>query len=194
MDTPITNSEGSGRRPRLLVLLIALLVGGVVAALGVGVAVGGDDTAAFDGDPPPWAFVLGATLSLIGLAVEIGALVWTVRSGRYRAARRSRLLTLSWSHRLRLGRQVRHGTPEAGDDAVLLEEMARQMAGNRWSAGLMAGLMTVSVGQALMRFAPFWAVFSGVVAVAGAVAIVLVIRDARRAEAFLRAHPDLTGQ
>ncbi|MFG1652784.1 hypothetical protein ACGFIE_22915 [Micromonospora sp. NPDC049275] len=52
----------------------------------------------------------------------------------------------------------------------------------------------MSVGQALMRFAPFWAVFSGVVAVAGAVAIVLVIRDARRAEAFLRAHPDLTGR
>ncbi|MEU8258714.1 hypothetical protein AB0C06_31135 [Micromonospora inaquosa] len=160
-------------------------------ALGVGIAKGGTDTAAFDGDPPRWASVLGVVLVLVGLSIGIGAVVWSVRSGRHRAARQSPLLTLSWSHRRRLGRQVRRGTQEAGEDPALLGETARQFAGLRWSAGLTTGLVVLSLGQALLRFAPFWAVLSAVLTVAGTVGVVLVLRDARRGEAFLRDHPDL---
>ncbi|MCG5441142.1 hypothetical protein NIE79_000077 [Micromonospora sp. NIE79] len=166
----------------------------MVGALAVGVVMGGQNTGIFEGDPPRWASNLGRVLMILGLIVEVAAVVWAVRTGRYRASRRSPLLTLRWSARRRLARQVRRGTPEADEDPALLVETARQFAGQRWFVVLVAGLAMTSVGQAFLAFAPFFAAIGGLLLVNWAVLIVSVLRNARRGEAFLRAHPDLGGR
>ncbi|MCG5448336.1 MULTISPECIES: hypothetical protein [Micromonospora] len=166
----------------------------MAGALAVGVVIGGQDTGIFDGEAPRWASDLGRVLVFLGVIVEVAALVWVVRTGRYRAARQSPLLTLSWSHRRRLTRQVRRGTPETDEDPALLVETARQFAGQRWFVVLAAGLAMTSVGQAFVGFAPFFAVIGGLLLVIWAVLIVSVFRNAHRGEAFLRDHPDLSGR
>ncbi|MBG6069191.1 hypothetical protein [Micromonospora ureilytica] len=171
-----------------------MLLPAVVGALAVGVAMGGQNTGIFDGEPSRWASSLGRVLVILGVVVEVAAIVWLVRTGRYRAARRSPLLTLSWSHRRRLARQVRRGTPEADEDPTLLVETARQFAGQRWFVVLVAGLAMTSVGQAFLGFAPFFAVIGALLLVIWVVLIVSVLRNARRGEAFLRDHPDLSGR
>ncbi|MFI7658896.1 hypothetical protein ACIBTW_08410 [Micromonospora parva] len=195
MDTTATPPErtGRGRRRTGLVLAFALLAA-VVGGLVIGVAMGGRNTGIFDGDPPPWASTLGAALCLLGLGVEIVAIVWAVRTGRYRAARRSPLTSLSWSHRRRLGRQVRRGTPEPDEDPALLVETARQAATQRWFVLAIAGLAMTSIGQAFLGFALFHAVIGGLLAVLWGVLIVLLLRGARQGKAFLRANPDLGGR
>ncbi|MEU7848796.1 hypothetical protein AB0B69_15470 [Micromonospora parva] len=163
-------------------------------ALAVGVAMGGRNSGIFDGDPPAWASNLGRILILLGVVVEVAAVVWAVATGRHRASRRSPLLTLSWSHRRRLERQVRRGTPESDEDRTLLVESARQAVGQRWLAVLITGLAVVSVGQVFVGFAPFHAVVGLVLVVIWVVLIVLVFRGARQGEAFLRANPGLGGR
>ncbi|WP_433355017.1 hypothetical protein ACQPYV_31865 [Micromonospora saelicesensis] len=195
MDATAMTPDRAGRKQRRLRLILGLvLLPAVVGALAVGVAVGGQNTGIFDGEPPRWAGNLGRLLVILGVIVEVAAVVWVVRTGRYRAARQSPLLTLSWSHRRRLARQVRRGTPEADEDPALLVETARQFAGQRWFVVLVAGLAMTSVGQAFLGFAPFFAVIGGLLLVIWAVLTVSVLRNARRAEAFLRDHPDLSGR
>ncbi|MFC4018816.1 hypothetical protein ACFOW4_12800 [Micromonospora sp. GCM10011542] len=47
----------------------------------------------------------------------------------------------------------------------------------------------MSLGQALMQNAPFWAVIFAAVALLAIGAVASSLRNARRAEAFLRARP-----
>ncbi|MGW5556428.1 hypothetical protein ACWER9_04270 [Micromonospora sp. NPDC003944] len=171
-----------------------MLLSAVVGALAVGVAIGGQNTGIFDGEPPRWASNLGRVLVILGFIVEVAAIFWAVRTGRFRASRRSPLLTSGWSHGRRLARQVRRGTPEADEDPALLVETARQFAGQRWFVVLVAGLAMTSVGQAFLVFAPFFAVIGGLLLVIWAVLILSVVRNARRGEEFLRDHPDLSGR
>ncbi|MEW1587715.1 hypothetical protein AB0283_20030 [Micromonospora vinacea] len=171
-----------------------MLLPAVVGALAVGVAMGGQNTGIFDGDPPGWASNLGLVLVILGVVIEVAAILWGVRTGRYRATRQSPLLTLSWSDRRRLERQVRRGTPEADQDPALLVETARQFAGQRWFVVLAAGLAVTSVGQIFVGFAPFHLMIGGLLLVIWVVLIVSVLRNARRGEAFLRDHPDLAAE
>ncbi|MEV4718362.1 hypothetical protein AB0J94_14355 [Micromonospora noduli] len=195
MDTTATDPDRAGRKQRRLRLILGfVLLPAVVGALAVGVAMGGQNTGIFDGDPPRWASSLGRVLLILGVIVEVAAVVWVVRTGRYRASRQSPLLALSWSRRRRLARQVRRGTPEADEDAALLVETARQFVEQRWFVVLVAGLAMTSVGQAFLGFAPFFAMIGGLLLVIWAVLTVSVLRNARRGEAFLRDHPDLSGQ
>lgn len=195
MDATATDPDRAGRKQRRLRLILGfVLLPAVVGALAVGVAMGGQNTGIFDGDPPRWASNLGRVLVILGVIVEVAAVVWVVRTGRYRASRQSPLLALSWSRRRRLARQVRRGTPEADEDAALLVETARQFVEQRWFVVLVAGLAMTSVGQAFLGFAPFFAVIGGLLLVIWAVLTVSVLRNARRGEAFLRDHPDLSGQ
>ncbi|MCG5472204.1 hypothetical protein LADH09A_006240 [Micromonospora sp. LAH09] len=189
-----TDPGRTARGQRRLRLILFLLLTAVVGGLAVGVAMGGENTGIFDGDPPGWATNLGRVLVVLGIVLEVAAIVWAVRTGRHRAARRSPLLSVSWSHRRRLGRQVRRGTPEVGEDPALLAETARQYSGQRWFVPLVAGLAMTSVGQALLGFAPFFVVIGGLLVLIWVVLIVSVLRNARRGEAFLRNHPDLSQQ
>ncbi|MGC4866786.1 hypothetical protein ACLQ3B_15290 [Micromonospora sp. DT53] len=195
MDAAATNPDRAGRQPRRLrLILLLMLLAAVVGALAVGAAMGGRNTGIFDGDPPRWASNVGRVLVILGVIVEVAAVVWAVRTRRYRAARQSPLLDLGWSHRRRLARQVRRGTPEADEDPALLVETARQFVDQRWFVVLVAGLAMTSVGQAFLGIAPFFAMTGGLLLVIWAVLIVSVLRNARRGEAFLRDHPDLSGR
>ncbi|MET8120191.1 hypothetical protein [Micromonospora sp. NPDC005189] len=89
---------------------------------------------------------------------------------------------------------MRRGIPEAGEDLSLLWHTARQLAGQRWQAVVLAGTAMWVVGQALQQFASVWAVLGGLMAAVGAVGVPLVFWEVHRAEAYLRDHPDPTGR
>ncbi|MEU7586012.1 hypothetical protein AB0A95_06900 [Micromonospora sp. NPDC049230] len=170
--------------------MLLVLLAAVVGALAVGVAMGGQNTGVFDGDPPHWASRLGLVLVIVGVVIEVAAAVWIVGTGRYRSGRRSPLLGLGWSHRRRLDRQVRRDAPEADEDRALLVETADQFVKQRYLAVLCSGLLMTSVGQVFVGYAPFHAVTGGLLLVIWVVLIVSILRNARRGEAFLRNHPD----
>jgi protein-S-isoprenylcysteine O-methyltransferase Ste14 len=168
----------------------------VAVALGVGIAAvvlvslfGTTSSSAWEGEPPGWARVLGAVLAFVGLVVEISALIYAFRTGRYRASRDSRLWGLSLSHRQKLMRQVRRGG-DAPEDLPLLRHTAEQMAGQRWLIAFIGGLALMNAGSALMHWSWAWLAFSTGIVSMVAVALALTLRDARRGEAFLRAHPE----
>lgn len=192
MDAAASNpgqTERGQRRLRLILLFV--LLPAVVGGLAVGVAMGGENTGIFDGDPPHWASNLGLVLVIVGVVIEVAAAIWLVATGRYR---RTTVAPdrLSWSHRRRLDRQVRRDAPEADEDRALLVETARQFVSQRYLAVLCAGLVMTSVGQVFVGFAPFHALIGGLLLVIWVVLIVSVLRNARRGEAFLRNHPDLS--
>ncbi|MBY8873120.1 hypothetical protein K7640_14890 [Micromonospora sp. PLK6-60] len=137
-------------------------------------------------DPPAWAETAGPVLMVVGLLAEVGVFVWAWRRGLLKANRRSRLWALPWSRRRELTRQVRRGTPAAGEDPVLLRHTAEQMVAARWYPGLLGCLLLMLAGQALSAFSWFMlGTFLAAFACFGAAAV-LMTRDARRAEAYLR--------
>ncbi|MFG1896603.1 hypothetical protein ACGFIP_21610 [Micromonospora zamorensis] len=193
MDTAASNPGQTERgRRRLRLILLFVLLPAVVGGLAVGVAMGGQNTGIFDGDPPRWASNLGLVLVIVGVVIEMAAAIWLVATGRYRSGRQSPLIGLSWSHRRRLDRQVRRDAPEADEDRALLVETARQFVSQRYLAVLCAGLVMTSVGQGFVGFAPFHALIGGLLLVIWVVLIVSILRNARRGEVFLRNHPDLS--
>lgn len=70
-----------------------------------------------------------------------------------------------------------------------LRHTATQLVGQRWLIPMFAGLVIMYVGQALLQWSRLGLAFLIVFAPLFAVAVVQTIRDARRAEAFLRAYP-----
>ncbi|WP_433535990.1 hypothetical protein ACQPZK_29380 [Micromonospora sp. CA-249363] len=190
MDESVTRSNRAGRKPRHRIRWL-LLLGGLCGALTVGVALGSENTGVFDGDPPSWATNLGGFLLLAGLVIEIVTIVWLVRRGGSRADRTSTLWRLSWSRRWTLSRQVRRDDPAPGEDVVLLGETARAMIEQRRSSMILIGVMIMSVGQAFLTFAPFFTVTFALLALLAIWLYVFAILAARRAEVFLRTHPDL---
>ncbi|MGR6322470.1 hypothetical protein Q2K19_13260 [Micromonospora soli] len=181
-----------GRRRFLLGVFGTLLLFAALSLLVGLLATSDASTVVFrDGQPPAWAETTGIVLAILGLLVEVVALVWAVRSGRYRAGRKSALWAVSWRRRRELSRQVRRDVVRTEAELPLLRHTGRQMAGQRWLVVLFAGLVTMQLGQALIRYTPA----SLMLFVAPAVLFVLaawqLLRDARRGDAFLRAHPDL---
>ncbi|WP_433115990.1 hypothetical protein [Micromonospora sp. CA-246542] len=190
MDKSVTRSNWVGRKPRHRVLWL-LLLGGLCGALTVGVAVGNENTGVFDGDPPSWATNLGGSLLLAGLAIEIVSIVWLVRHGGSRADRTSTLWRLSWSRRWSLSRQVRRDDPAPDEDVVLLGRTARAMIEQRRSSMILVGITIMSMGQAFLSFAPFFTVVFALLALLAICLYVFAIHGSRRAEVFLRTHPDV---
>jgi F0F1-type ATP synthase assembly protein I len=193
MDAAARNPDRVERgQRRLRLILLFVLLPAVVGGLVVGVAMGGENTGIFDGDPPRWASNLGLVLVLLGVVIEVAAAIWLVATGRYRSGRQSPLIGLSWSHRRRLDRQVRRDAPESNEDRALLVETARQFVGQRYLAVLCAGLLMTSIGQVFVGSAPFHTMIGGLLGLIWVVLIVSVLRNARRGEAFLRNHRDLS--
>ncbi|MGC4894983.1 hypothetical protein [Micromonospora sp. DT31] len=165
------------------------LVGAVVGALVVELAIDQDWSFRTGGRPPQWAQVTGIVLTVLGLVIEVAAIVRAARRGLLRSQRRSPMWAMGMRHRSRLTRQVRRGTPGPETDLSALTVAARAMAEGGWWASVAVGLVVLNVGQALVRVTTplFLAVFGG-----GAVLFALVgwqvHRDAHRGAAFLRRH------
>ncbi|MGC4890221.1 hypothetical protein [Micromonospora sp. DT227] len=78
---------------------------------------------------------------------------------------------------------------ESPEDLPWLRTTAAQMVRQRWFVPLFGGLLTMNIGQALLSLAPIWLALIGVTGVMFGIGCWWILRDARRAEAFLRAHP-----
>lgn len=180
----------SGRRRFLLGVFGALFVFAVASFLVGLLQARGDSSFLFaDGEPPTWAGVVGVVLAVLGLLVEVAALVWAVRSGRYRAGRDSALWAVSWRRRRELARQVRRDVVHTDEELPLLRRTAGQMARQRWLVVLFAGLVTMQLGQALLQYSMVPLVLFLLPAVLFVPAGWQTLRDSRRAQVFLRAHP-----
>ena len=189
MSGPDFDEQRRIRRGRLRHLLVVL---GIAVALGVllggSVALGWLDMSS-NREPPRWAHVLGLVLVAAGTIVVLCLLVLTFRSGRYRASRQSPLWSLSRSDRREVTQRVRRGGPVSEEDLPLLRHTATQLVGQRWLIPWFAGFVIMYLGQALLQWSRLWLAFLIVFGPLATVAVVQTIRDARRAEAFLRAHP-----
>ena len=180
-----------GRRRFLLRVLGALAAFAVVSFLiGLFAAQGGSFFRSAHGEPPGWAEVAGPVLMIVGLLVEVVGIVRGVRSGRYRAGRESRLWAVDWRRRRELTRDVRRGVIGAEEDLPLLRHTARQLVNQQWLVLPFAGLVTMQVGQALLHWSVFWLVVGVLAAAMLALVGWQAVRDARRGEAYLRAHPE----
>ncbi|GAB3075111.1 hypothetical protein [Micromonospora schwarzwaldensis] len=176
-----------GRRQFLWLMLGVPLLGGVLGVLIARQVNGGNLPSWPQGRTPEWASITGIALTVLGLLVEVGALVWAARRGRLRSRRQSPLWAMGMRERSRLVRQVRRGDTDA--DPSTLTVVARQMVDGGWWATLAAGLVMVNLGQALARFAsPVALAVFGLVAALFALAGWQVHRDARRAATYLRHH------
>lgn len=177
------------RRFRGLTLGVGLVFG-VLGFLLARQLAGGGGSAWWAERAPEAAPVAGLVLVVLGLLIELAAVVWAVRRGRYRSNRESPLWAMGMRKRSRLVKQVRRGDVGPDADLPTLTVVARQMVDGGWWAVLAAGLVTMSLGQALTRVtSPGFVALFGLVAVMFAVAGWQVHHGARRAAAFLRHHP-----
>ncbi|MFC0098243.1 hypothetical protein ACFFKH_11965 [Micromonospora marina] len=176
-----------GRRRFLALALGAPLLGGVIGALIVGQVADEGWATRSAGQSPEWARITGIVLIVVGVLVELGALVWAARRGRLRSSRRSPLWAMSMRKRSRLVKQVRRGETAPDADLPTLTVVARQMVDGGWWAVLAAGLVVFNLGQVLAWFTSGVALaIFGLAAALFALTGWRVHRDARRAEAFLR--------
>ncbi|MET9303165.1 hypothetical protein ABZX66_27975 [Micromonospora aurantiaca] len=177
------------RRFRLLLVGVALVF--ALVSLLVGLMAGGAFPSSWleRGDPPTWMTVTGGVLTVLGLVLEIVALVRMIRSGTYRADRESRLWAVSISRRRELARAVRRGVVDSPSDLPWLRTTAAQMIRQRRFVPMIGGLVTMNLGQILLSLTPMWFVLFGVTGAMFAFACGQILRDAPRAEAFLREHP-----
>ncbi|WP_425695809.1 hypothetical protein [Micromonospora trifolii] len=181
-----TAPRSPDRRRLMLVVLLSILAVAII----VGAVVVGRDTGIVGGDPPAWATAIGGVLQLAGLTLAIATLVWLVRSGRFRADRESPLRRLHPSDTRSLQQQVRRGAPQDDADLGLLRAAARTMINQSWYPLMLVGFVISSFGQVLLKFTPLFAGLFAVLATLAVGAVAFSFRDARRATAFLCAHPE----
>lgn len=194
MDGDSERQEIKRGRRRFRLLLVGTVLTFVLASLLVGLMAEGAFPSSWleRGHPPGWLEVTGLVLVVLGAVLEIGALVSMVRSGSYRAGRESRLWAVSFRRRQDLVRAVRRGVVDSADDLPWLRHTAAQMSRQRRLVPLFGGLVTMNLGHLLLSLAPIWFVLLGVAGVAFGLACGQILRDALRAEAFLREHPAVT--
>ncbi|MFI7072338.1 hypothetical protein [Micromonospora sediminicola] len=191
MDGDPERREIQRKRRRFRLLLVGTVLAFALVSLLVGLTAGGAFPGSWleRGDPPGWVEVTGGVLAVLGLVLEIVGLVGLVRSGSYRADRESRLWAVSFRRRRELARAVRRGAVDSPDDLPWLRTAAAQMVRQRRQIPIIGGLVTLNLGQLLLSLAPMWFLLFGVTSVMFAIASWHILRDAPRAEAFLREHP-----
>lgn len=176
----VSDRVQAGWRRRTLALTAALLLalplaGYAFVRLGPAIA---------NTEPAPWAIGLGLGSMLLGLAVEIFALVGAFRSGVVSDNRSSRLWALSSRERRHVLAQVRGRRPVAPDELPFVRHIAENVRSQRWLLRMLLGLLLMQLGSAIMDAGPPRVVSfaSGVVlAAAGS----LLLRDLRLADRFL---------
>ncbi|PGH41299.1 hypothetical protein COO58_26050 [Micromonospora sp. WMMA1996] len=191
MDSDPERREIQRKRRRFRLLLVGTVLAFALVSLLVGLMAGGAFPGSWveRGDPPTGVAVTGGVLAVLGLVLEIVGLVGLVRSGSYRADRESRLWAVSFRRRRELARAVRRGVVDSPDDLPFLRTAAAQMVRLRRQIPIIGGLVTLNLGQLLLSLAPMWFLLFGVTSVMFAFASWQILRDAPRAEAFLREHP-----
>ncbi|MFB9236798.1 hypothetical protein ACFFWC_14755 [Plantactinospora siamensis] len=176
-------------RRRLLLIVVVATVTVLLVAFAIGLTTGHNPTRPVH--RPEWASVAGGVLTVLGLAVELAAIVRGVRIRRaLGGGPGSPLTVLGWGSRRKAMARLRGRAPFADSDLPFLRRTAAQMAGQRWVVWLMAGLTLLQLGGALTSFTIVRLIFAGVLILILAVGAALVLRDVRAARAFLAAHPE----
>jgi hypothetical protein len=142
------------------------------------------EAAVWRGHPPGRLDGVSAKLSIVVSVLALAAIVWIGARGGFDA--RNRSSGLSWAERRRALAQIRGRSPVVDEDLPVTQHYAGVLV-RRWSAtpfyavlelGGVIALMHVSGLQLSIIF-----VVAGTLALVG---LVLIIRDAERADRFLR--------
>jgi len=181
--TEIRQRIRSGRRKNLLFTLLFVLIVGSISVVLIRW-----DLHLKPWRPPGWATVLGRSFMVVGALVELLALIAMFRRGYIGRSFRSPLMALSFRRRLQLAKQVRGRQAVVDRDLPLLQELAERMRGQRWIVVMCSGIAIMAMGQALTDLAGLSVLYAASVALM-MVCSAFVLRDARRAESFLRHHP-----
>jgi hypothetical protein len=167
------------------------LIGGVVLLTGVGVVAG--LLAGWAGwrpaptEPSVARQIAGFVLIVAGLVLEITALVHLFRVG-HGAGSQSPLRALNRRDRRRAFGQIRGRLPITAAEEPLLLDVAVRLRGQRRTGVVFSGLAVLLIGQAVAGGGLWRLVLSLVGCGLLVVAVGVIERDARHAEAFLRRH------
>ena len=175
-----------------------LLVIGVVAvttAVGLLVALLLIDRSALrsDAEVPTVQAILGLTLSGLGLIVMVVGLVLQFRGIRRNRAWRSPMYVLARHQRKSLLAQVRGRAPVVEERLPLARHLAGLLTKQRVVAVGQGGLLVLWIGLSIAQPSEWRLWFTVVIAVFGALGAGLLVREARRAQRFLDAHPQPAG-
>jgi predicted membrane channel-forming protein YqfA (hemolysin III family) len=187
--TPTPTAQERLRRHRMLTwafLGSVVILVAAVAILLVAVLLDRDEP---DVDPALWRDIAGLVLSAVGLVVLIVGAVIGWRAGVWRGAWSQPAAVLSRAQRRSLLAQVRGHVPADATRLPLARSVAERMVLQRHLLLFWVGLMLQQVGRAISSTSLFDIAFVVVPVVLYSVATVLLTRDARRAERFLRQHP-----
>lgn len=187
--TPSAVASQRKRRKRvwLTVVGVALLSGAIGGVIG-GLAASGDHVHSAD-QASTWQYIVGFTLSTLGILGGAAALVSLIRSGQWGAAWRSPTTALTRQQRKDLLRQVRGQRAADPEHLALARHLARQLVIQRRQALLMTSLLLLWIGQVIVFPDLLHVALFGLFVVLGPFAIALILRDARRAQRFLDEHP-----
>ena len=174
-------------RWRTWTFVISVLVLAPALALLLLVVAGG----AFDADPDPsqgWV-VAGLVVQMSGVVVLFVFLVTAWRGGLFRGAWSQPTAVLDRAERRSLLAQVRGRAPVDQGQLPLARYLAERLVAQRHQVLLMVGVALQQIGRAIGSPGPLNLGMTGLVLVAYAVGLLLLRRDAGRAERFLAAHP-----
>lgn len=186
---PTATAQQRLRRHRVLTwafVISVLLVAAAVALLVVVLLDHGGPGAG----PARWREVTGLVLSGVGLVVLVVGAVIGWRAGVWRGAWSQPAAVLSRAQRRALVAQVRGRVPADPVRLPLARSVAERLVLQRHLLLFWVGLMLQQVGRALSSTGVVDLSLVAVAVVAYLVGVVLMTRDARRADQFLRQHPE----
>ena len=166
----------------MVVSIVVLSVGGVLLGSFIDVPV--TETP----DPPLWRVIGGGAAMLVGIVVIVVGIVRLVRSGQLGAGMRSPLRSMSRPDRRQIRRRALGVEPTPPDEIDRTRDVAELISRQRGLLVLYLGLIVTGVAQALVATTRVLAVIGVGLVVVWSLSLVLILRDARRAERFLAAH------
>ena len=139
--------------------------------------------------PPSGWVVTGLVVQTAGIVLLVGYAVIAWRAGLFRGAWSQPIAVLDRAQRRRLLAQVRGRAAVDPARLPLARDLAERLVLQRHQVLFVAGILVQQLGRAISGPTTFVLVLTGGLTVVFAVAMVLLRRDAQRAEAFLRDHP-----
>ena len=179
------------RRHRLVTLSTVvglLLVGVAVAVLLVAFVLGSDGGER--AEPPRWQEVSGLGLLVAAVVLEVVGLVVMARAGVWKGRWDMPASVLTRTQRRLLLAQVRGRVPADPARLPLARDLAERLRLQLGTVFIWVGIVVLQIGQAVLEPSTRRLIAVGVLVALYAVALGLMMRDARRASRFLDSHPE----
>lgn len=190
--SPSESARRRLRRRQTKVWSIVVGAGVLAVAAGALAAVLVSHHAEWDTDltVPLWRAVVGYSVAVCGVIVEVVAVVRLVRAGVVSSARSAPISVLTRRQQRQLRKQVRGQLPPVPAELALARDLSTRLARQRPLVLLFVGLAGIQAGQALTNPSRLLVTLASGQVLLCTICLPLMQRDINRAELFLRRHPD----